>query len=549
VKKKNQVNEDVFKRVSSPKETREFTISERVTKANPHQHNTDFVASQQRVYSTKGKESELAKGSEVSPEEVGRSAANPNASSSNLSKTKIRKIEAAKRAQLEAAKRVQKPTLTASVIPPTADTDPALPQAHMDTQQTTGADAVALSGEKQRGNQTSQADMGHQRSKPASEASLTGRGENPSASYADSTQAADGVPLVDLGDSPNHDFGKTLLPDRLDGRQPSGEGLVGLPGEQLPHSTGNPTASQADMGHHASANAGAANLGGHLVDQAAGQADLGLHISANAGAASLDGHLVDQAAGQADLGPQFGTNAGKASLDPNALDPKVGEADMGLHVDANAGKVSLDPNALDPKVGEADMGLHVDANAGKASLDPNALDPKVGEADMGVHVGANAGKASLDPNALDPKGGEADMGLHVGANAGEARLDPNALDLKVGDADMGLHVGANAGKPRLEGNTSDPMAVQADMGHQESKKSSQVFLTGRHREAPVSSVSMSPTSASEASEADVGDTSSGAGNNAVVSPSRLAEKMSKIRSKTDDITTESEVLQNSNNKP
>ena len=495
MKKKNQVNEDVFKRVSSPKEAREFTISERVIKANPHQHNTDFVASQQRVYSTKGKESELAKGSEVSPEEVGRSAANPNASSSNLSKTKIRKIEAAKRAQLEAAKRVQKPTLTASVIPPTADTDPALPQAHMDTQQTTGADAVALSGEKQRGNQTSQADMGHQRSKPASEASLTGRGENPSASYADSTQAADGVPLVDLGDSPNHDFGKTLLPDRLDGRQPSGEGLVGLPGERLPHSTGNPTASQADMGHHASANAGAANLGGHLVDQAAGQADLGLHIGANAGAASLDGHLVDQAAGQADLGPQFGTNAGKASLDPNALDPKVGEADMG------------------------------------------------------VHVGANAGKASLDPNALDPKGGEADMGLHVGANAGEASLDPNALDLKVGDADMGLHVGANAGKPRLEGNTSDPMAVQADMGHQESKKSSQVFLTGRHREAPVSSVSMSPTSASEASEADVGDTSSGAGNNAVASPSRLAEKMSKIRSKTDDITTESEVLQNSNNKP
>ena len=453
MKKKNQVNEDVFKRVSSPKEAREFTISERVTKANPHQHNTDFVASQQRVYSTKGKESELAKANEVAPEEVGRSAANPSASSSNLSKTKIRKIEAAKRARLEALKRVQKSTLTASVIPPTTDTDPALPQAHMHNQQTMGADAVALSGEKQRGDQTGHADMGHQRVKPASNASLTGRGENHSATPLDSTQSADGVPLVDLVDSPNNDFGETLLPDRLAGRAPSGEGSVGLPGEPLPNGVANPTASQADMGHHPSANASAASLDSNLVDQSASQVDLGLHVGANAGAASLDGKLVDQA---------------------------VGQADLGLHVGANAGVASLDGNDFAPKVGEADMGLHVGANAGAASLEGNDFAPTVGEADMGLNVGANAGKASL------------------------------------------------------EGNTSDPMAVQGYMGHQESQKSSQVSLTGRHQEAPVPSVSMP---------------SSGAGNDAVAPPSRLAEKMSKIRSKTDDITTESEVLQDSNHKP
>ena len=468
MKKKNQVNVDVFKRVSSPKEAREFTISERVIKANPHQHNTDFVASQQRVYSTKGKESELAKATEVAPEEVGRSAANPSASSSNLSKTKIRKIEAAKRARLEALKRVQKPTLTASVIPPTTDTDPALPQAHMHNQQTMGADAVALSGEKQQGDQTSQAAMGHQGIKPASDASLTGRGESPVATYTESTQAADGVPLVDLVNSSNNDFGETLLPDRLAGRAPSGEGLVGLPGEPLPNGVANRTASQADMGHHPSANAGAASLDGKLVDQAAGQADLGLHVKANAGAASLDGKLVDQA---------------------------VGQADLGLHVGANAGAASLDGNLVDQVAGQADMGLHVGVNAGKASLEGNTFAPKVGEADMGLNVGANTTMASL------------------------------------------------------EGNTSDPMAVQGDMGHQESQKSSQVSLTGRHQEAPVPSGSMPPTSASEASEADVGGASSGAGNDAVAPPSRLAEKMSKIRSKTDDITNESEVLQDSNHKP
>jgi hypothetical protein len=495
VKKKNQVNEDVFKRVSSPKEAREFTISERVTKANPHQHNTDFVASQQRVYSTKGKESELAKASEVAPEEVGRSAANPSASSSNLSKTKIRKIEAAKRARLEALKRVQKPTLTASVIPPTTDTDSTLPQTLMDNQQTTGADAVALFGEKQKGDQTSQADMGHQGIKPASDASLAGRGENPAATYADSRQAADGMPLVDLVDSPNNDFGETLLPDRLAGRAPSGEGLVGLLGEQPPNGVANPTASQADMGHHPSANAGAASLDGNLVDQAAGQADLGLHVKANAGAANLDGKLVDQAAGQADLG---------------------------LHVGANAGAASLDGNLVDQVAGQADLGLHVGANAGAASLEGNDFAPKVGEADMGLHVGVNAGKASLEGNTFAPK---------------------------VGEADMGLNVGANTTMASLEGNTSDPMAVQGDMGHQESQKSSQVSLTGRHQEASVPSVSMPSTSASEASEADVEGASSGAGNDAVAPPSRLAEKMSKIRSKTDDITTESEVLQDSNHKP
>jgi hypothetical protein len=395
VKKKNQVNADVFKRVSSPKEAREFTISERVTKANPHQHNTDFVASQQRVYSTKGKESELAKASEVAPEEVGRSAANPSASSSNLSKTKIRKIEAAKRARLEALKRVQKPTLTASVIPPTTDTDSALPQTLMDNQQNTGADAVALSGEKQQGDQTSQADMGHQGIKPASDASLAGRGENPLATPMDSTQSADGVPLVDLVDSPNNDFGETLLPDRLAGRAPSGEGSVGLPGEPLPNGVANPTASQADMGHHPSANAGAASLDGKLVDQAVGQADLGLHVGANAGAASLDGNLVDQVAGQADMGLHVGANAGAASLEGNDFAPKVGEADMGLHVGVNAGKASLEGNTFAPKVGEADMGLNVGANTTMASLEGNTSDPMAVQGDMGHQESQKSSQVSL----------------------------------------------------------------------------------------------------------------------------------------------------------
>jgi hypothetical protein len=396
VKKKNQVNEDVFKRVSSPKEAREFTISERVTKANPHQHNTDFVASQQRVYSTKGKESELAKATEVAPEEVGRSAANPSASSSNLSKTKIRKIEAAKRARLEALKRVQKPTLTASVIPPTTDTDLALPQTLMDNQQTTGADAVALFGEKQKGDQTSQADMGHQGIKPASDASLAGRGENPLATPMDSTQSADGVPLVDLVDSPNNEFGETLLPDRLAGRAPSGEGLVGLLGEQPPNGVANPTASQADMGHHPSANAGAASLDGNLVDQVAGQADLGLHVGANAGAASLDGNLEDQVAGQADMGLHVGANAGKASLEGNTFAPKVGEADMGLNVGANTTMASLEGNTSDPMAVQGDMGHQESQKSSQVSLTGRHQEASVPSVSMPSTSASEASEADVE---------------------------------------------------------------------------------------------------------------------------------------------------------
>jgi hypothetical protein len=414
VKKKNQANDDVFKRVSSPKETRNFVISERVKKVNPHQHNADFVASQQRLYSTKGKESELVKAGEGQSEESGRSAAAPSANATTLSKTKIRKLEAAKRAQLEALKRVQKSTLTASIIPPSTRADPAVAQANMDVQEIAITDAVALAGDKQRSEQENQADLGHQEVKEASNASMIGRGEKPLTTHVDDALAPESVPINEVIDSPGDEFGKTLLPDRLEGRQPLGESLVELSAEQPLDSVGNSRVSQADLGHH---------------------------ISANAGTASLDGKVLDQVTG------------------------------------------------------------------------------------------------------------EADLGLHVGANAGTASLDGKVLDQVTGEADLGLHVGANAGTSSLDGKFLDPLATQVGMGHQETKKPSQVSLTGRSKKAPETSVAMSSKAASEASEGDIADASLDAGTETAASPSRLAEKMSKIRSKTDDITNESEALQDSNRKP
>ena len=352
MKKKIPVNKDVFKRVYSPKETREFTISERVTKTNAHQHNTDFVASQQRSYNTRGKEGEVEKGGEPLSRGDGRSAVKPSASSNASAQTKVDKVDTDQRARLEALKRTQKNTLTASVIPPTPTDEAASPKPNMD------------------------------------------------------------------------------------GRKSSGEGSVGLPGEAPP----NVSASQADMGHHVGNNAGTASLDGKAVDQTSGQADLGHHVGNNAGTASLDGKAVDQTSGQADLGH---------------------------------------------------------------------------------HVGNNAGTASLDGKAVDQSAGQADLGHHVGNNAGTASLDGKAVDQTSG---------------------------QADLGHQESKNSNQVSLTGRDK-APVSLTSMDPTRASEESQSDVTDASFATDIEASALPSRLAEKMSKIRSKTDDITNESEGLQDSNRKP
>jgi hypothetical protein len=469
VKKKDQVNESVYKQVFSQKERREFTISDRVKRANSHQHNADFVASQQRVYNTKGKESELAKVGERLPEDGGYSAAKASDSANTLAKAKAAadKVDADQSARLEsirlAQKKLQRPSSTPLVIASILAYDPAAPEVKIDGPPPSGADAVALTGDTPQGGLASQADMGHhvsatagsasldgnvldksisqaemghQAIKEAGNASIKGRSENPSATHFGNARATEVASLVEMVDTPTEGFEKSLVANRLDGRQPSVEGSVDLPGEAPKNGLSN----QAELGHHASADADKASLDGKASEQTAGQAAMGHHVSTGAGTASLDGKASEQTAGQ------------------------------------------------------AAMGHHVSTGAGTASLDGKASEQTTGQAAMGHHVSTKAGTASLG------------------------------------------------------GKTVDQTHSQTGMGHQESKKSSQVSLKGSDK-ASVSSSSMAHTEKSQRPLGNVAGAAPAADVAKSSLQSRLAEKMSKIRSKTDDITTESDVLHKSNHKP
>ncbi|MGY8863222.1 MAG: hypothetical protein ACKVJ2_11400, partial [Pseudomonadales bacterium] len=108
MKKGITINKDLFKRASSTKETREFTISERTKSANKYQAAADFVASQKRTSNTKGQESELSKDWDRFSDKGSSSVAKPATKSNIQDKPKQRKLTPAQRAQVEAHMRAQK---------------------------------------------------------------------------------------------------------------------------------------------------------------------------------------------------------------------------------------------------------------------------------------------------------------------------------------------------------------------------------------------------------------------------------------------------------
>ena len=230
--------------------------------------------------------------------------------------------------------------------------------------------------------------------------------------------------------------------------------------------------------------AGQADLGDH-VPQGAGQADLGEHVPQGAGQVDLGDH-VPQGVSQADLGEHVPQGAGQADLGEHAPQG-VGQADLGDHVPQGPG--------------QADMGEHIDGTAGLAKLKGEQL-AGVGQADMGHHVDGQAGFAALE---------------------GE-------LPAQVTQVDMGDHLPADA--------------MQADMGHQNARNAGTAKLTGKNAaQTHASPVSLDTVDTLEtAPVADVKDSKANENNEESKISGRLTEKMSKIRSKTDDITTENENL-------
>ena len=217
-------------------------------------------------------------------------------------------------------------------------------------------------------------------------------------------------------------------------------------------------------------------------------------------------------AGQADLGEHAPQGAGQADLGEH-MPQESGQADLGEHVPQGAG--------------QADLGDHVPQGAGQADLGDHAPQGP-GQADMGEHIDGTAGLAKLKGEQLAGVG-QADMGHHVDGQAGFAALE-GELPAQVTQVDMGDHLPADA--------------MQADMGHQNARTAGTAKLTGKNAaQTHASPVSLDTVDTLEtAPVADVKDSKANENNEESKISGRLTEKMSKIRSKTDDITTENENL-------
>jgi hypothetical protein len=217
-------------------------------------------------------------------------------------------------------------------------------------------------------------------------------------------------------------------------------------------------------------------------------------------------------AGQADLGEHAPQGAGQADLGEH-MPQESGQADLGDHVPQGAG--------------QADLGDHVPQGAGQADLGDHAPQGP-GQADMGEHIDGTAGLAKLKGEQLAGVG-QADMGHHVDGQAGFAALE-GELPAQVTQVDMGDHLPADA--------------MQADMGHQNARNAGTAKLTGKNAaQTHASPVSLDTVDTLEtAPVADVKDSKANENNEESKISGRLTEKMSKIRSKTDDITIENENL-------
>ena len=177
--------------------------------------------------------------------------------------------------------------------------------------------------------------------------------------------------------------------------------------------------------------------------------------------------------------------------------------------------------------GQADLGEYVPQGAGQADLGDH-VPQGPGQADMGEHIDGTAGLANLKGEQLAGVG-QADMGHHVDGQAGFAALE-GELPAQVTQVDMGDHLPADA--------------MHADMGDQSARNAGTAKLTGKNAaQTHASQVSLDTVEILEtAPVADIDDSEANENNEESELSGRLAEKMSKIRSKTDDITTEIENL-------
>jgi hypothetical protein len=263
------------------------------------------------------------------------------------------------------------------------------------------------------------------------------------------------------------------------------------------------------------------------------------------------------AASQAKLEGRRPSGVGSASLPGEEYNAgSAGQAQMGHHADAKAGAASLTgEDVSELAAGHAKMGHHVDGNAGFARLEGDEpTEVEVGNVAMGHHTGVNAEFVTLEGEASSEMGaGNAAMGHHAEVDAGNAVMGHHA-EVGAGNAAMGHHTDVQAAPVGLYGETEHQAAVtQANMGHQKSKEASEDHLEGRDptstSQVNLAGVAALSTPQPSTPMKDVEDAVQDEENQESASSGRLAKKMSKIRSQSADITTDSEALQERNDKP
>jgi len=331
---KKEIDKDLFKRVTTTKKPREFSISERKKSTNKYQTAADFVASQTRTKNTKGQESELA-------DNWGRFSASEEKSVAAKSPTnKVGSLTAAHKAQVEAHKLAKKRALKA-------------------------AQKTALANAPRQQVSAGQTELEGLRPSTANQTKLD----------ADSSPSTNDARQANMGDHAG-----------------AVEGSVRL----LSTETKLQEAGHAHMGHGAEVAAGSASLAGDEVESAgAGHAQMGHHEGVGAGHAQM-GHHEGVGAGHTQMGHQSEAQTDRAQMaeqteEQAGLSSLAGEETKRL----DAGEADLG-HQKGRCVGQAQMGQQTQAQAGSASLQGADSEVRVGMANMGHHQARQANNDNVD---------------------------------------------------------------------------------------------------------------------------------------------------------
>ena len=363
---KKEIDKDLFKRVTTTKKPREFSISERKKSTNKYQTAADFVASQTRTKNTKGQESELA-------DNWGRFSASEEKSVAAKSPTnKVGSLTAAHKAQVEAHKLAKKRALKA-------------------------AQKTALANAPRQQVSAGQTELEGLRPSTANQTKLD----------ADSSPSTNDARQANMGDHAG-----------------AVEGSVRL----LSTETKLQEAGHAHMGHGAEVAAGSASLAGDEVESAgAGHAQMGHHEGVGAGHTQM-GHQSEAQTDRAQMAEQTEEQAGLSSLageETKRLDAGeadlghqkgrcVGQAQMGQQTQAQAGSASLQGADSEVRVGMANMGHHQARQANNDNVD--------GRQQGAVQDVALEGRPAIATNATSTLGVNAEVEPEQAAVTEESAL-------------------------------------------------------------------------------------------------------------------------------